>query len=145
MQAAAFLWLGTKSRLSVSLVAPQRDLSLVLFCVSTAALCLSTGALWFLTAARYIDRSTRNMLCFFRAWCSPAVVFFVANAAAGQARVCGYTTMHVWIPTELRGGAVSSERRWAGSFCHGVVFRLTETIRCMEYPTFCFCSLKTIS
>ena len=59
---------------------------------------------------------------------------FLALSAACQAQgVPRDNTMHVWIPVGLRGGALSSQRRWADSFHQGVVFlHLAEAIRCME-------------
>ena len=53
----------------------------------------------------------------------------------GKQRGRRYTTVHVWTPAELRGSALSIQRRWTGSVCQRVVLRLAETSWRMENPT----------
>ena len=62
--------------------------------------------------------------------------FSPTPSAAGQAGGGRrYTTKHVWIPAELRDGALSIQRRRPGPLCQGVVFRLAERSGCMKNPT----------
>ena len=68
--------------------------------------------------------------------------FFLVLSASGKQGGRGHITMHVWIPAEPGGGALSIQRRSAGSFCQGVVFRLAEAMKFMENPTLFFFSKK---
>ena len=54
---------------------------------------------------------------FFLACCSPVVeFFFLVLSAARETRRPSVHATHAWDPTELRGGALSIQRRYAGSF-----------------------------